>query len=90
MRNWFEENKVETFTVALWVNSDPSNSGKVGFVNNGDCIDDATFSVYGDASGGAVGMVDTDTSLAAVETAPAPVCTALLSCVSNHDLCIEI
>jgi len=89
MRNWFEENNVESFTVALWVNSDPSNSGKVGFVNNGDCIDDATFSVFGDASGGAVGMLDTDDS-PATQTASAPVCTALFWRVSDHDLCIEI
>ena len=87
MRNWFEENHVMSFTVTLWVKRDSSHGGRVGFVNNGDCIDDATFSVYGDASGGAVGMLDTDNSLTAVETASAPVCAAVLSIKSI--LCVS-
>ena len=86
MRNWFEKNHVESFTVALWVKQDSGNDGPVGFVNNGDCVDDATFSVFGDASGGAVGMLDTDDS-PATQTASAPVCTALLSTKST--LCVS-
>ncbi|KAI0235884.1 hypothetical protein LSAT2_013571 [Lamellibrachia satsuma] len=47
MRNWFKDQCTTKFTVMLWFKRDPGNHGKVGLVHNGDCIDDATFLIYG-------------------------------------------
>ena len=47
MRNWFKDQCTTKFTVMLWFKRDPGNHDKVGLVHNGDCIDEATFLIYG-------------------------------------------
>ena len=62
MRNWFKDQHIRGFTVSLWVKRDGDNGGRVGFVNNGDCIDDTTFGIYGNEVGSdqvASGVLDT-------------------------------
>ena len=47
MRNYFKDNNKTKWTITLWVKRDADNGGTVGLVDNGDCIDNATFLIYG-------------------------------------------
>ena len=62
MREWFKDQHIEGFTVSLWVKRDSDNNGRVGFVNNGDCVSETTFGIYGDEESNqqvAVAVLDT-------------------------------
>ena len=57
MRNWFKDKHVTGMTVALWFRQNSATDGLVGLVDNGDCIEDATFLIHARQSGQAENIV---------------------------------
>ncbi|KAI0233151.1 hypothetical protein LSAT2_016591 [Lamellibrachia satsuma] len=57
MRNWFKDKHVTGLTVALWFRQNSATDGLVGLVDNGDCIEDATFLIHARQSGQAENIV---------------------------------
>ena len=60
MRNWFSAGQVNEMTVALWFKQDSASDHLVGLVANGDCVEQATFSIHA-MSGDMIVGIDTDT-----------------------------
>ena len=60
MRHWFSAGKVSEMTVALWFKQDSSSDQLIGLVDNGDCVEQATFSIHA-MSGDIIVGIDTDT-----------------------------
>ena len=52
MRNWFKDQDTRRWTWSVYVKRLSGSSSLVGIVDNGDCVDDATFLIRGDESAG--------------------------------------
>ena len=60
MRNWFSDSHVSEMTVALWFKQNSASDQLVGLVDNGDCVEQATFGIHA-MSGDLFVGIDTDT-----------------------------
>ena len=91
MRNWFKDQQIMGFTVSLWVKRDTDNDGRVGLVNNGDCVNDTTFGIYGNENPSeqiVIGVLDTVNNPLA-QTGPLHVSIWIsMSSIQNIAICI--
>ena len=93
MRNWFSDSHVSEMTVALWFKQDSASDQLVGLVDNGDCIDQATFGIHA-MSGDLFAGFNTDTSPLVIVQSPYVSCNAeqckYLNCsYDNHVECVK-
>ena len=51
IRTWFAGNKVDKFTISIWVKRKGDQTAKAGIVNNGDCIDKPGFELSAENEG---------------------------------------
>ena len=47
MRNWLQDQNQQAWTVSAWVKREAGSYDLVGIVDNGDCVDSASFLLYG-------------------------------------------
>jgi hypothetical protein len=73
--NWFADQFISEWTVAVWVKRTGESSGVAGVVNNGDCIGSPSFEIHVGSGEVGVASIDTDVVSGMVSTDTVSVCS---------------